>query len=493
MKLPRRRSRSAPTTTPAAWCCSSRARSTPSPATTPCSPAWPPRTRTRSCPTRRPSPPSRTAWASTPTTSTSSGSSTPAGRDAAATASGPRSTTAGCADALGPAPAPPKAGVRQDAVTVTQPAVSRPGRRCTAPAAPGPAGYAGRRRRRAWPTSTRSAAGATTRRRELDQLDQAALTADRTAPALTGDITLSMALWKAVSDRYELLLATWDSGRVGPTERERLATLIWGRLDAPADPADASRASARVAARGLPALRRAGRASSGSGWPRPVRRWRSPSGSGSCGPSWSGSATRSTSSRPGGRQQQAAERQARLARRLDEIADKAGRGGDVGGLLGPLEIEAATFERDLIVGGAQRREAGAQVDRARDAARRPGGARGGAASSWSTQLRRHRRPGPALRGTRRGRARPGAQHRGRVEAYLRRLDQVARAMTHGAGRVRARRCASTRSWSAGSRPTAPRPRPLGVADQAGPVAARTSWPGRRSTGGRPGWRSPTSW
>ena len=38
-----------------------------------------------------------------------------------------------------------------------------------------------------------------------------------------------------------------------------------------------------------------------------------------------------------------------MARRLKEIADKAGRGGDVGGLLGPLEIDAATFERDLIV------------------------------------------------------------------------------------------------------------------------------------------------
>ena len=69
------------------------------------------------------------------------------------------------------------------------------------------------------------------RRAELDQLDQAALQSPNGAAA-TGDITLSMALWKAVSDRYEQLLTTWDSGRVGPTERLRLATLIWGRLDA---------------------------------------------------------------------------------------------------------------------------------------------------------------------------------------------------------------------------------------------------------------------
>ena len=32
-----------------------------------------------------------------------------------------------------------------------------------------------------------------------------------------------MALWKAVSDRHDLLLATWDGGRVGPAERERLS------------------------------------------------------------------------------------------------------------------------------------------------------------------------------------------------------------------------------------------------------------------------------
>src|SRR3712207_9477563 len=67
------------------------------------------------------------------------------------------------------------------------------------------------------------------RRAELDQLDQAALQSPNGAAA-TGDITLSMALWKAVSDRYEQLLTTWDSGRVGPTERLRLATLIWGGL-----------------------------------------------------------------------------------------------------------------------------------------------------------------------------------------------------------------------------------------------------------------------
>ena len=62
-------------------------------------------------------------------------------------------------------------------------------------------------------------------------LDEAALAAPDAA-AYTGDLLLSMALWKAVADRHDLLVATWDSGRVGQTELERLSTLVWGRLDA---------------------------------------------------------------------------------------------------------------------------------------------------------------------------------------------------------------------------------------------------------------------
>lgn len=68
------------------------------------------------------------------------------------------------------------------------------------------------------------------RRAELDELDQAALHA-ADADALSGDVVLAMAVWKAVSDRYELILLTWDSGRVGATETERISTLIWGGLD----------------------------------------------------------------------------------------------------------------------------------------------------------------------------------------------------------------------------------------------------------------------
>ncbi|MEZ5088752.1 MAG: hypothetical protein R2719_02965 [Micropruina sp.] len=41
------------------------------------------------------------------------------------------------------------------------------------------------------------------------------------------------------------------------------------------------------------------------------------------------------------------------AARVSDLEAKRERGGDVGGLLGPLEIDAAAFERDLIVGRAE--------------------------------------------------------------------------------------------------------------------------------------------
>ncbi len=202
------------------------------------------------------------------------------------------------------------------------------------------------------------------RRSELDLLDRTALDARGPGPQggdLTGDIALSMALWKAASDRYEQLLVVWDSGRVGPAERERLATLIWGRLD-----------SSNLHNSGLSmSLPEACRLSDALAGQLRVR----------LGLELSGAAVTSrikdlraqlerirdqVDTEPAGvRQQQAAERQSRLARRLREITDKADRGGDVGGLLEPLEIEATTFERDLIVGGAQRREAGVKVSQAR--------------------------------------------------------------------------------------------------------------------------------
>ncbi len=198
------------------------------------------------------------------------------------------------------------------------------------------------------------------RRSELDLLDRTALEA-KDGASLTGDIALSMTLWKAASDRYEQLLVVWDSGRVGQSERERLATLIWGRLDSSTLHASGLSMSLPEACRLSDALAgqlrvRLGLELSGAEITTRIKELRAQLER----------IRDQIDTEPAGlRQQQAAERQSRLARRLREITEKADRGGDVGGLLEPLEIEATTFERDLIVGGAQRREAGVKVAQAR--------------------------------------------------------------------------------------------------------------------------------
>ena len=116
------------------------------------------------------------------------------------------------------------------------------------------------------------------RKDELDELDAAALSSPR-KDELTDDMTLSMALWKAVADRQQLLLAVWDGGRVLVAERERLATLVWGRLDATLDAAVVAkgtkadgRRAGRLAPRGLPALRRPRRTAAPATLARPGRR-----------------------------------------------------------------------------------------------------------------------------------------------------------------------------------------------------------------------------
>ncbi len=163
-----------------------------------------------------------------------------------------------------------------------------------------------------------------------------------------------------MADRYEHLLRVWDSGRVGVTEREKLSTLIWGRLDAAYDQSglavslpEACRLSDALVGQlrvrlglDVSALETTDRIAD---LRAQLERIRDQIGL----------------EPAGARQQQAAETQSRLARRLRDVTEKAGRGGDVGGLLPSLEIDLARFERDLIVGAAQRRQARIEVDQVR--------------------------------------------------------------------------------------------------------------------------------
>ena len=215
------------------------------------------------------------------------------------------------------------------------------------------------------------------RRRELDLLDAAVLRSVHRAQ-LTRDMMLSLALWKAVKDRLDLLMATWDSGRVGLTERERMAALIWGRLDATLDPSvlaqgtdapdpggssggdglsvslpEACRLSDAMAAQLRTRLALAPDADQVTARLRELRaqieRIRD-----------------QVALEPAGLRAAPEAKLADLAARVQDMTARLDRGADIGGLIGPAEIEAARFERDLIVGGVERREARGLVEKARE-------------------------------------------------------------------------------------------------------------------------------
>lgn len=209
------------------------------------------------------------------------------------------------------------------------------------------------------------------RRQELDEIDTAVQSSG--ADELTGDIMLSMMLWKAVADRQQLLLATWDGGRVGPTERERLSALVWGRMDATVDQSLLGKSTiASQLGSGLSvSLPEACRLSDALVQQLRMRL--------ALDPAVDEYARRIKDLRaqmerlrdqvalePAFTRDEAAATVARLAARLEDLAAKAGRGGDVGGLIGPLEMDAARCERDLIVGGAHRREARDKLNTARE-------------------------------------------------------------------------------------------------------------------------------
>ena len=205
------------------------------------------------------------------------------------------------------------------------------------------------------------------RKAELDALDSAAL-ASSERDSFSQDMLVSMALWKAISDRYDLLTVTFDSGRVGPTEAARLSTLVWGRLDLAPDSAAATISPSTAGALGL-SLPEACRLCDAMTSSLRARLSLEPSGA-EVGTRLKD--VRATVERirdqvamapPGVEREAARAELTRLEQRLVDVTDRAKRGAEVGGLLAPLELEAAGTERDLIVG------AGRRVETARDAAR----------------------------------------------------------------------------------------------------------------------------
>ena len=279
------------------------------------------------------------------------------------------------------------------------------------------------------------------RRAELDRLDEAALAATdgdtvtgmTGATGLTGDVMLSMALWKAVADRHDLLVATWDSGRVALAERERLSTLIWGRLDATLDPRLAQRpdvpSSSGALAVSLPEAMRLSDALAASLRARL-----------SLDPADADVTSRLRQLRaqlervrdlvaaePQDTRDALTHRLTKLDVRLGEMVEKAKRGADVGGLVGPLEADAARTERDLIVGSATRAESIRDATRAREL-RAELEARGAAIRDLAARCVAAVTPAPRLAVPDVAALGPVPQAPAEVGAYLARLATVSRAL-----------------------------------------------------------------
>ncbi len=275
------------------------------------------------------------------------------------------------------------------------------------------------------------------RKAELDLLDEAALAAPD-GVAYTGDLMLSMALWKAVADRHDLLVATWDSGRVGPTELARLSTLVWGRLDATASrgaampraaagappvPASALAVSLPEACRLSDALAASLRARLGldpseADQQARLRALRA-----------SVERVRDLVDREPARGRAAAAAVLdRLDTRTTDVLARLKRGADVGGLLGPLEQDAARAERDLIVGASNRRADAHDEERAR-ALRTELEARGAALRDLAARCVAQVTPAPRFAVPDVSALGPVPTDPAAVDAYLVRLDAVGRAMT----------------------------------------------------------------
>ena len=118
----------------------------------------------------------------------------------------------------------------------------------------------------------------------------------------------------------------------------------------------------------------------------------------------------------------------RLDTRVAHVLARAQRGADVGGLVGPLEQDAARTERDLIVGAANRRADVHDEARAR-ALRSELEARGAALRDLETRCVAQVSPAPRLAVPDVSALGPVPTDPAAVDAYLLRLDAVSRAMT----------------------------------------------------------------
>lgn len=191
-----------------------------------------------------------------------------------------------------------------------------------------------------------------TRKQELDSLDQA-VQASRCSEELTRDVALNLQIWQAIQLRVGRLQQVWDGGRVGPKEREQLSVVIWSRMD------EDQRSAAQLSGLSLPEACRLSDALTGQ---LRQRLQLDASGAEVLGKVRALQAGMERIRDQIGLQSPQIRPQTMavldgLTDRLTAIQEKISRGGDVGGLVGPLEMDAARFERDLIIASATRPQA----------------------------------------------------------------------------------------------------------------------------------------
>ena len=131
---------------------------------------------------------------------------------------------------------------------------------------------------------------------------------------------------------------------------------------------------------------------------------------------------------PGGERDSGRVLLTRLEQRLGDVTDRAKRGAEVGGLLGPLEYDAAQAERDLIVGAGVRVESARTAERAGEQVAELT-ARATAVSALVQRCVAAVTPAPRF-GVPDVRALgPVPSEPGALAAYLTKLDAVSRALT----------------------------------------------------------------
>lgn len=247
----------------------------------------------------------------------------------------------------------------------------------------------------------------------LDRLDDVAQRAPDAAKH-SPDVVLAMALWQALRNRADEMIAEWDSGRADTAARERISTHIWGRLGSGALDVTLPEGARLVDALIGQLREQLAIDPSTTAMVARLRQVRA-------------EIVRCEDLARAMADPEAIERVEALAQRQSRLLSEASRGADVTGPLGEIEADAARAHRDLLVATARSGELRRDRDRAvelRDALaeRRP------VLLDLQARCSREIARPPKLAVPDVTRLGEPPEQRAELDAYLARLDAAARAV-----------------------------------------------------------------